>query len=187
MTVTESTPLVYDPFSWEIQHNPYPTYTRLREEAPVYHNEAHGFWALSRHADVLAASLAPSTFVSSRGVTLEGVEQGQPLLILKDPPEHEWHRKVVSRVFTPKYVAGLEPYIRQVACELLDGLRGPRVLRRDRGVLGAAAPAGGGRAPRHPRGPAHADPRGLRPSRRPQRGRHRRPTMPSPRRSSSAC
>ncbi len=124
MTVTESTPLVYDPFSWEIQHNPYPTYTRLREEAPAYHNEVHGFWALSRHADVLAASLAPSTFVSSRGVTLEGVEQGQPLLILKDPPEHEWHRKVVSRVFTPKYVAGLEPYIRQVACELLDGLRG---------------------------------------------------------------
>ena len=124
MTVTEDKPLVYDPFSWEIQHNPYPTYERLREEAPVYHSETHGFWALSRHADVLAASLAPLTFVSSRGVTLEGVEQGQPLLILKDPPEHEWHRKVVSRVFTPKYVAGLEPYIRQVACELLDGLRG---------------------------------------------------------------
>ncbi len=124
MTVTEHGPLVYDPFSWEIQHNPYPTYERLREEAPVFYNETHGFWALSRHADVLAASLAPLTFVSSHGVTLEGVEQGQPLLILKDPPEHEWHRKVVSRVFTPKYVSGLEPYIRRVACELLDGLRG---------------------------------------------------------------
>jgi cytochrome P450 len=124
VTITAQQPLVYDPFSWEIQHNPYPTYERLREEAPVYFNETHGFWALSRHADVLAASLAPMTFVSSHGVTLEGVEQGQPLLILKDPPEHEWHRKVVSRVFTPRYVASLEPYIRRVAAELLDGLRG---------------------------------------------------------------
>jgi cytochrome P450 len=124
VTITAQQPLVYDPVSWEIQHNPYPTYERLREEAPVYFNETHGFWALSRHADVLAASLAPMTFVSSHGVTLEGVEQGQPLLILKDPPEHEWHRKVVSRVFTPRYVASLEPYIRRVAAELLDGLRG---------------------------------------------------------------
>lgn len=123
MAVTQSTPLVYDPFSWEIQHNPYPTYERLRDEAPVYHSEKHGFWALSRHSDVLAASLAPSTFVSSHGVTLEGTEVDQPLLILKDPPEHEWHRKVVSRVFTPKYVASLEPFIRSVAGELLDGLR----------------------------------------------------------------
>jgi cytochrome P450 len=123
MTVTESKPLVYDPFSWDIQHNPYPTYERLREEAPVYYNETHGFWALSRHADVLAASLAPMTFVSSHGVTLEGVEQGQPLLIVMDPPEHEWHRKVVSRVFTPRYVAGLEPYIRRVASRLLDDLK----------------------------------------------------------------
>ncbi len=128
MAITETTPVTYDPFSWEIQHNPYPTYERLREEAPVYHSEKHGFWALSRHADVLAASLAPLTFVSSHGVTLEGVEQGQPLLILKDPPEHEWHRKVVSRVFTPRYVASLEPYIRQVACELLDGLRDREVF-----------------------------------------------------------
>jgi cytochrome P450 len=124
MAITEQAPLVYDPFSFEIQHNPYPTYERLREEAPVYFSEKHGFWALSRHEDVLAASLAPLTFVSSHGVTLEGTEQGQPLLILKDPPEHEWHRKVVSRVFTPKYVASLERYIREVACELLDDLRG---------------------------------------------------------------
>jgi cytochrome P450 len=128
VAITEKAPLVYDPFSFEIQHNPYPTYERLREEAPVYHSEKHGFWALSRHEDVLAASLAPLTFVSSKGVTLEGMEQGQPLLILKDPPEHEWHRKVVSRVFTPKYVAGLEPYIRQVAGELLDGLRDREVF-----------------------------------------------------------
>jgi cytochrome P450 len=123
ITVTSSAatePLVYNPFSWDIQHNPYPTYERLRDEAPVYHNEQLGFWALSRYADVLAASLDPATFVSSHGVTLEGGEVGQPYLILKDPPEHEWHRKVVSRVFTPRYVGALEPFIRSVAADLLD-------------------------------------------------------------------
>ncbi|HXY28820.1 MAG TPA: cytochrome P450 [Acidimicrobiales bacterium] len=119
MTVAAE-PLVYDPFSWNIQHNPYPTYKRLRQEAPVFHNAERGFWALSRYDDVLAAHLDPATFVSSRGVTLEGNEVGNPLLILKDPPEHEWHRRVVSRVFNPRYVATLEPFIRNVAAELLD-------------------------------------------------------------------
>jgi cytochrome P450 len=116
-------PIVYDPFSFEIQHNPYPTYERLREEAPVFHDPIRGFWALSRHDDVLAAHLDAETFISSKGVTLEGdeVTEGEsPLLILKDSPDHEWHRKVVSRVFTPRYVNGLEPFMRQVACDLLD-------------------------------------------------------------------
>lgn len=120
MGAVASAPLVYNPFSWEIQHNPYPTYERLREEEPVHHNAELGFWALSRHADVLGAHLDTATFISSKGVTLEGNELGHPLLILKDSPEHEWHRRVVSRVFTPRYVGGLEPFIRSVAAELLD-------------------------------------------------------------------
>ena len=120
MATTTVDPVVYNPFDLQTQHNPYPIYERLREEAPVYHNEELGFWALSRYADVLAAHLDPATFISSRGVTLEGLEQGRPFLILKDPPEHEWHRRVVSRVFTPRYVATLEPFIRKVAGDLLD-------------------------------------------------------------------
>lgn len=122
MSVTDE-PLVYDPFSFTIQHNPYPTYERLRDEAPVYHDATRGFYALSRYDDVLAASLDPATFVSSKGVTLEGNEVGRPFLIVKDPPEHEWHRRVVSRVFTPRYVATLEPFIRATAARLLDDLR----------------------------------------------------------------
>jgi cytochrome P450 len=124
MTVVETAPLAYNPFSWDVQHNPYPTYQRLRDEAPVYHNPDLGFWALSRYDDVLAAHLDHATFISSKGVTLEGAELGSPLLILKDSPEHEWHRRVVSRVFTPRSVGGLEPFIRSVAIELLDELAG---------------------------------------------------------------
>ena len=42
----------YDPYDVDINADPYPTYARLREEAPVYYNDVHDFWALSRHADV---------------------------------------------------------------------------------------------------------------------------------------
>ncbi len=116
-------PLVYNPYLFETQHNPFPIYRRMRDEAPVYHNAAFDFYALTRYADVLAASLDPTTFLSSRGVTIEGGEANQSLLITKDPPEHEWHRKVVSRVFTPRRIAGLEPFIRQLAADLLDPFR----------------------------------------------------------------
>ncbi|MFA5883099.1 MAG: cytochrome P450 [Acidimicrobiia bacterium] len=112
--------LVYNPFTFETQHNPYPVYARLRDEAPVYHNPDLGFYALSRYADVLAAHKDPVTFVSSHGVTLEGGEAGQDLLITKDPPLHDWHRKVVSRVFTPRRVNGLEPFMRAYCADLLD-------------------------------------------------------------------
>lgn len=112
--------LVYNPYLWETQHNPYPIYARLRDEAPVYHNPDLGFYALSRYADVLAAHKDPVTFVSSHGVTLEGGESGQDLLITKDPPLHDWHRKVVSRVFTPRRVNGLEPFMRETCARLLD-------------------------------------------------------------------
>ena len=47
--------LVYNPFSYEMHEDPYPTYERLREEAPVYRNAEAGFWVLSRFDDVLAA------------------------------------------------------------------------------------------------------------------------------------
>src|SRR5262249_44973022 len=46
-----------------------------------------------------------------------------PFLIVKDPPEHTWHRKIVGRVFTPRRIADLEPYIRNRCASLLDGFR----------------------------------------------------------------
>ena len=53
MTSTASTPtLQYDPYDAEIDRDPYPTWARLRDEAPLYRNEEHGFWALSRWDDV---------------------------------------------------------------------------------------------------------------------------------------
>jgi cytochrome P450 len=54
----------FDPFSDTFFDDPSATYARLRDEAPVYFNEKYGFYALSRHADVVAAHGDPTRFVS---------------------------------------------------------------------------------------------------------------------------
>jgi len=114
----------YNPFARSTIDNPYPIYRELRDNAPVYHNEEIGFWAISRFDDVMAAHLDTATYLSSHGITIEGLDQGLPFLIVKDPPEHTWHRKIVSRVFTPRRIGDLEPFIRKTAADLLDRHRG---------------------------------------------------------------
>ncbi len=113
----------YNPFARDTQTNPFPVYRWLRDEAPVYHNPEVGFWALSRFDDVLNAHLDASTFVSGHGVTIEGYDQGQDVLISRDEPSHGWHRKLVSRLFTPRAISDLEPKVRAIAAGVLDDAR----------------------------------------------------------------
>ena len=113
----------YNPFARDIQTNPYPVYQWLRDEAPVYQNEEVGFWALSRFDDVLDAHLDPGTFVSGHGVTIEGYDKGNDVLISRDEPSHSWHRKLVSRLFTPRAISDLEPKVRAIAAGVLDDAR----------------------------------------------------------------
>ena len=54
--VATPTPLVYDPYDYAIDADPHPIWKRLRDEAPVYYNEQHDFYALSRFDDVLAGA-----------------------------------------------------------------------------------------------------------------------------------
>jgi len=110
----------YNPFGSIEQFNPYPILRRLRDEAPVYHNEEFGFYALSRYDDVQAAFLDPETFISGQGVTIGPPEKSNGRLIASDPPEHTQNRKLLARVFSPKRVADLEPFIRRVAASYLD-------------------------------------------------------------------
>ncbi len=126
MTETLTDPLVYDPYDYETFCDPYPIFARLREEAPVYHNDKLDFWLLTRHADVMAAHNDFARFSSTAGPTIEQMapEQTAALLIAKDPPEHRWHRKVIGKVFTPRRINALEPYIRQRCRELLDRFMG---------------------------------------------------------------
>jgi cytochrome P450 len=110
----------FNPYDKAFAHDPYPTYRQLRDEAPVYHCEPLNFWALSRFADVLEAHRDFKTFSSAGGVTIEGFDAMVPLLIVKDPPEHVWHKALITRVFTPNRMGALEPFIRNLVTSLLD-------------------------------------------------------------------
>lgn len=114
------TDLVYNPYDYAIHEDPYPTYARLREEAPLYRNDERDFWALSRHADVMAAFRDPAHFSNRDGVSLDPSASGPNAyrtmsFLAMDPPRHDRMRALVSRGFTPGRVAGLEPRIRELA------------------------------------------------------------------------
>jgi cytochrome P450 len=113
-----------NPFAHEFHEDPYPTYRWLRDRAPLYRNESLRFWALSRYRDVLAASLDWETYSSREGTTVERMDpklfEMRPMIIFLDPPRHDRLRKLVSRVFTPRRVASLEPFIRTTVRRLLD-------------------------------------------------------------------
>jgi hypothetical protein len=109
----------YSPYDYEVHEDPYPTYARLREEAPLYRNEEEGFWALSRHADVVTAFRDSARFSSAEGVTLDPRATGPNAhktmsFLAMDPPRHGRMRGLVSRGFTPRRVADLEPRIREL-------------------------------------------------------------------------
>ncbi|WP_232534877.1 cytochrome P450 [Nocardia terpenica] len=107
--------------------DPYPFYARLREQAPVYRNETDDFWALSRHADVLAALRDSDRFSSANGMRMEPMFWGPQAarffsFVAMDPPEHTRLRGLVQRAFTQPRVQALEPRLREIARGLLDPL-----------------------------------------------------------------
>jgi cytochrome P450 len=112
----------------DINADPYPTFKRLRDEAPVYYNEPYNVWALSRHADVEKGLVDWQTFSSARGDILEVVQSGMELpsgtLLWEDPPIHTKHRGLMSRVFTPKRMTELEEQVRAYCVSCLDPLVG---------------------------------------------------------------
>ncbi|MCX2934563.1 cytochrome P450 [Mycobacterium sp. CVI_P3] len=120
--------LYYDPFDPVIDADPYPVYRRLREEAPLYYNERHDFYAVSRADDVDRVLLENETFISGRGGILDFIRANltmpPAMFIFTDPPSHTRYRKVLHGVFTPRRVAELEPKIRAFTAKSLDAVVG---------------------------------------------------------------
>lgn len=130
-----SSPLYYDPYDATIDADPYPAWKRLRDESPLYYNEQHDFYALSRFADVLSASLDWHTYSSARGTVLEYIDTNPDpdaadsdrslgMMIFMDPPKHDELRRLVSRAFTPRRVAALDVRVRELCAEFLEPQRG---------------------------------------------------------------
>lgn len=128
MTITSPSDVYYDPYDFEIDANPYPIWKRMRDEAPLYYNEKYDFYALSRFADVERAFIEWETYRSGRGSVLEIIKSGVQLppgnILFEDPPSHDIHRALLSRAFTPKKVAALEPKIREFTIQCLEPLVG---------------------------------------------------------------
>jgi len=127
MTSTH-TDVHYDPFNFEIDSDPYPVWKRLREERPLYYNEDYDFYALSRYEDVERGLIDWETYSSARGTLLElikaDIEIPPGSIIFEDPPGHNMHRSLLSRVFTPRKMNAIEPKVREFCARSLDPLVG---------------------------------------------------------------
>ncbi|MGZ4715148.1 MAG: cytochrome P450 [Acidimicrobiales bacterium] len=128
MSVTAGPDVYFDPYDVDINADPYPTYARLREEAPAYYNDRYDFWALSRHADVEKALVNWQVFSSTRSDILDIIKAGVDLppgvILFEDPPVHTMHRGLMSRLFTPRRMAALEDQVRAFCARSLDPLVG---------------------------------------------------------------
>jgi cytochrome P450 len=119
----------FNPLSNDFFDDPYHTYKWLRDEAPCYHNEELGFWALSRFEDVVTAHRDWKTFTSTHGLTLDqltepGADYSHQSIIMMDPPEHDRMRKLVSRAFTPRAITRMDGIARDVINHYLDEVEG---------------------------------------------------------------
>ena len=122
------TDVYYDPYDFDIDTDPYPVWKRLRDEQPLYYNEKYDFFALSRFEDVERCSIDWRTYSSAKGSVLELIKSGMQIppgsIIFEDPPNHDLHRGLLSRVFTPKKMLAIEPKVREFCANSLDPLVG---------------------------------------------------------------
>jgi cytochrome P450 len=120
---------VFDPYDYGFHEDPYPTYQWLRADAPLYRNDELGFWALSRHADVLAAFRDGERFSSADGVSLDPTATGPHAskvmsFLAMDDPRHFRMRSLVTKGFTPRRVQALEERVREITrSHLADALQ----------------------------------------------------------------
>lgn len=110
---------------------PYEQFAWLREHAPVFWHEQGGgpgwpgFWAVTRHEDVVHVSRHPEIFSSAQRTTAfrelpDSVVERRRLMILDmDPPRHSRQRALVNRGFTPRMIGRLENAIGQTCASLL--------------------------------------------------------------------
>jgi len=103
---------------------PHEFFRRLRAEAPVAFvpekKGGPGFWAVTRHRDVVQVSKQPRLFVSSQGTNIEDqtgdqLARLQTIMLNMDPPQHVKYRNLVRRGFTPRKIAALTPHLRELA------------------------------------------------------------------------
>jgi cholest-4-en-3-one 26-monooxygenase len=120
---------VYDLDQYAESGVPHDQLRRLRTEAPVFrHNDPQlpdGYWAITRHADVVYVSRNPELFSSYEKTAMldeypqEQIDQQRLFMLNQDPPEHTRTRQLVNRGFTPRMIARLEERIQSTCDEIV--------------------------------------------------------------------
>jgi cytochrome P450 len=123
--MTAMAPPLLDPYDYDFHEDPYPYYKRLRDEAPLYHNEELKFWALSRHADVVQGFRNSTSLSNRHGVSLDPISRNDEAhrvmsFLALDDPGHLRLRTLVSKGFTPRRIRELEGRVTEIAVQHLD-------------------------------------------------------------------
>ncbi|MBU8810901.1 cytochrome P450 [Mycolicibacterium goodii] len=116
---------ILDPYDYDFHEDPYPYYKRLRDEAPLYRNDALNFWALSRHEDVLKGFRNSTALSNKHGVSLDPVSRNDEAhrvmsFLALDDPAHLRLRTLVSKGFTPRRIRELEARVTEIAVQHLE-------------------------------------------------------------------
>ncbi|WP_330255948.1 cytochrome P450 [Nocardia sp. NBC_00565] len=124
MTPVSLDPFTFDPYDYRFHDDPYPTYERLRADAPLYHNPDLDFWALSRHADVITGFRDHVRLSSANGVSLDPAAWGPHAhktmsFLAMDDPRHMRMRRLVFKGFTPRRVLDMTDRIQELTLEHL--------------------------------------------------------------------
>lgn len=114
--------------SGETWRAPWTMYAALRDADPAHHVGLGDYWVLSRYSDVQEAMLDTTRYSSGNGLTVSygeraaaGLAAVTPLVMM-DPPEHTGFRSLISRGYTPRRVAEIEPMVRQFVRTRLDAI-----------------------------------------------------------------
>ncbi len=128
MSAQTDGPVYWDPYRPDLGKDPYPTFKRMRNEAPLYFNQEYNFYALSKFADIDKHFGNTEIFSSARSDIMEFIREDidvpPGMFIWHDPPMHTAYRSIVTRVFTPKRMNALEQQIRDFCAKCLDPLVG---------------------------------------------------------------
>ena len=178
-------PFSFDPYSAEVDADPFPFYRALRDEHPCFWSEQAGMWVLSRYDDIVRAGQDWQTYSSANGnMMTELPGRAGATLGTTDPPRHDRLRGLIQKAFTRRNLEGLAEPIREDRAHGGAGPAGPARVRLHRGFLleihGAGAvrgarPAARGRADRARQGGADGAERPRHPRQGP--GAHRRLRM----------
>ena len=115
----------FDPFSPEIDADPFPAYRRLREEFPCFWSEEANAWILSRFADIVAALNDWRRYSSTKGNNVaELPNRAGATLGTTDPPRHDQLRALIQYAFVKRNLDSLTGSIRDMAREAAEALRG---------------------------------------------------------------